>query len=487
MHLTTPRYRFTLPAFTMLDGEGRLSFERRFLLLRLTFLPTAAVLLLTYGPGSLAPALSIATAVLLDCGFVWLLLRFWPAFVLRAQIGLRMLDIAVAYVVLLYVHSYLGNTYYDSAYIFFVVGATATHGQRGMIITAAAATVAVFLGRLQLILMGVLPFAPRHISDIVYYGLLFGATGVTTGFLMTKSTEKHHYLALHDSLTGLPNRALFQDRLQQALLAARRSTEGVSVLIIDLDRFKEINDRFGHHYGDLLLKEIASRVRARLRASDTVARLGGDEFAVVLPATDAAGAEHVVRAIHQTLEKPVFLEDRAFDIAASIGVAAYPDHGEDATALLRHADIAMYVAKQQDTTRTVYHPFDNQYSSQRASLMGDLALAIEANRLSQHFQPRDFMESGEVEGVEALLRSNHPTHGDVPPEVFIPPAEHTSLIWPLTRFALEGAVEQALRLHEAGIPLQMAVHLSVRSLHDPNLDGTILHLMPRSPHVPSQL
>jgi diguanylate cyclase (GGDEF)-like protein len=476
-----------VPAFTILDARARLDFERRFLLLRLAFLLTAGVLLVTYGWNALGPSLSVVAAVALDCGFVWLLLRYFPAFVLRTQLGLRLLDILVAYVVLLQVHAFLGNAYYDSVYIFFVVGATATHGQRGMMLTAAAGTLAVFLGRMQLILMGSLSFAPRHITDIFFYGLLFGATGVTTGFLMTKSNEKHHYLALHDPLTGLPNRTLFQDRLRQGLLAAARDSAALGLLIMDLDRFKEVNDTFGHYYGDLLLREMAVRLRARLRESDTVARLGGDEFAVVLPATGAEGAQQVARAIQEAFDEPVVLEDRAFDLTVSVGIAIYPDHGEDATLLLRHADVAMYQAKQYDAGFALYDPGKDHYSTERTSLIADLRRAIEKDELALHFQPKVRLRTGEIEGVEALLRWEHGDQGMVPPDVFVPLAERAGLIRPLTRWVLEQAIAQAGRWQEMGLCVPVAVNLSARSLHDPDIECTITSLIRRWGIEPSLL
>jgi diguanylate cyclase (GGDEF)-like protein len=357
------RSRLSVPAFTILDAGARLQFERRFLLLRLSFLLTAVVLIVTYGWNAFIPSLTVVTAVLLDCGLVSLLLRYCPDLVLRAQLGLRLLDMLVAYLVLVEVHSFLGNAYYDSVYLFFVVGATATHGERGTVLASAAGALAVFLGRMQLIAMGVFPFAPRHISDVVFYGLLFAATGLTTGFLMTKSNEQHRYLALHDPLTGLPNRALFQDRLEQGLLSAQRSSSHLGLLIMDLDRFKEINDTFGHYYGDLLLQTMAARLRTRLRTSDTIARLGGDEFALVLPEADTEGACRVARSIQQVFLEPVSIEDRSLDLRVSIGIAVYPHHGDDATALFRHADVAMYVAKQDGAGYAVYDPGRDRYTS----------------------------------------------------------------------------------------------------------------------------
>lgn len=487
MRVTSLRPRISVPAFTILDAPARLEFERRFLWLRLSFLLTAAVLLITYGRPALPSSASVVAALLLDCGFVWLLLRRFPTFVLKVQLGLRLLDILVAYVAVVTVHTFLGNAYYDSVYLFFVVAATATHGQRGMALVAGAGTLAVLLGRLQLIAMGVFPFAPRHLSDVFFYGLLFTATGLTTGFLMTKSNEKHHHLALHDPLTELPNRALFQDRLEQGLLTAERTDSELGLLVMDLDRFKEINDTFGHYYGDLLLQEMAKRLVHGLRGSDTIARLGGDEFAVVLPATNIEGSVHVARNILRAFDEPVVIEERTLDLTVSIGIAVYPHHGEDATSLLRHADVAMYLAKQEDAGHALYDPSKDHYSTQRTNLITDLRYAIEHDQLHLHFQPKVHLLTGKIEGVEALARWKHPSLGPIAPDVFISLAERAGLIRPLTRRVLEMAARQAARWQEAGLELRVAVNLSARNLHDPELESTITSLMRRWKLAPDRL
>ena len=230
-------------------------------------------------------------------------------------------------------------------------------------------------------------------------------------------TERKHaeealrHQALHDELTGLPNRTLLQDRLSQAILAARRGTTPLTLLLVDLDRFKEINDTFGHHHGDLLLQQIGPRLRGVLRESDTVARLGGDEFGILLPTTDAASAVSVSQQLLRILEAPFELDGQSVEIGASIGIASYPAHGSDAATLLRGADVAMYVAKRGESGVVVYAAEQDHYSAERLALGGELRRALENGELLLHYQPKLDMRDGSLVGVEALVRWKHPLRG----------------------------------------------------------------------------
>ncbi len=289
-----------------------------------------------------------------------------------------------------------------------------------------------------------------------------------------RAQEDLRHQALHDALTGLPNRTLLQDRLEQALRATRRAGTPVALLLLDLDRFKDINDTFGHHYGDLLLREVGARLRDGLRAVDTVARLGGDEFAVLLPGVGADGAATTAARITAALERPVVLEGHPFEVSSSIGIALGSDHGDDATTLLRHADVAMYTAKSAAEPSAVYAPGQDQHSPRRLALIGELRQAIAADQLLLHYQPKVDLATGRLVGVETLVRWQHPRHGLIPPDQFIPLAEHTGLIKPLTHWVLTTALWQTRAWQDQGLLLHVAVNLSARLLHDPAVVDTIV-------------
>jgi diguanylate cyclase (GGDEF)-like protein len=289
--------------------------------------------------------------------------------------------------------------------------------------------------------------------------------------------EKEHQ-ALHDALTGLPNRTLFYDRAQQAVLAARRDGTATAVMIIDLDRFKEINDTLGHHTGDLLLKQVGPRLQGVLRDSDTVARLGGDEFGVLLRRVQGvADVELLAERITSALDQPFQVNDLRLEVGASIGSALYPEHGQDAETLIQRADVAMYMAKADHDGHAIYNPANDQHSTGRLTLVSELRQAIEAGQLVVYYQPKISLRSGEVDGVEALLRWNHPTRGMVSPDEFIPLAEQTGLIKPLTLFVVEQALRQCRAWHEAGHRIRMAVNLSARMVHDTQLPGVLRRLL----------
>ncbi|MBI3622055.1 MAG: EAL domain-containing protein [Nitrospirae bacterium] len=280
-------------------------------------------------------------------------------------------------------------------------------------------------------------------------------------------------LAYYDTLTDLPNRTLLQDRLRQTIMAGQRELKPVALLLLDLNHFKEINDTLGHHHGDLVLQQVGLRLRGVLRESDTVARLGGDEFAVVLPLAQAEHAELVVRKIMSALEPPIVIRDLPVAVEASIGIALYPDHGDRAELLIQRADVAMYAAKQSGSGSMVYAAEHDRHSPRRLTLMGELRQAIERNQLLLHYQPKINIRTHRAIGVEALVRWKHPEHGLIPPDEFIPAAEQTGLIVPLTRWVLQEAARQCRALHDAGMMLGMAANLSVRNLQDPKLPGQV--------------
>jgi diguanylate cyclase (GGDEF)-like protein/PAS domain S-box-containing protein len=291
----------------------------------------------------------------------------------------------------------------------------------------------------------------------------------------TRAEVALQHQAMHDALTGLPNRTLLHDRVAHALHPGLSNGDGrpLAFLLLDLDRFKEINDTFGHAQGDLVLREVAQRLSGAVRAADTVARLGGDEFAVLLPDTDEAGAIVVAGTLRAALDAPIRVAELALTVEASIGIALSPRHGVDGHTLLRHADVAMYAAKRGRRGSAVYASVEDQATPARLALRADLRVAIEQGALTLHYQPKVDVATGRVSGVEALVRWPHPRHGLIPPDQFISLAEQSGLIAPLTLWVLEEALRQCHRWHAAGWPLTMAVNLSTWNLHDPALPEVV--------------
>jgi diguanylate cyclase (GGDEF)-like protein len=301
--------------------------------------------------------------------------------------------------------------------------------------------------------------------------------GRTLGAAMarTHATSRLEQQALTDPLTGLANRSLFHDRLQQAVRVAARERQVVALLLIDLDRFKDVNDTLGHHWGDVLLKEVSRRLRAAVRPSDTVARLGGDEFAVILPASgDLANVSRLAGKLLEAMEQPVVLDDRPADVRGSIGVVLYPEHGDRAEDLLRRADVAMYVAKQAGGGFAVYAPEHDEHDPAQLALAGELRRALEAgDELVVRLQPQVDLRHRAPCGFEAQLRWQHPTLGGLDPDQFMPLAERTGLVKPLDRFALGAAIEACRSWRAAGWSLPVSVNISPRSLLDVSLPAFV--------------
>jgi diguanylate cyclase (GGDEF)-like protein len=306
-------------------------------------------------------------------------------------------------------------------------------------------------------------------------GLLVGCWALLVGY---QRRIKHQ--ALTDALTGLPNRTLLYDRTDQAMRQADRELVPVALALIDLDRFKEVNDTLGHHYGDQLLLQVGQRLQAALRKVDTVARLGGDEFAILLPRIEAReGVMTVARKLQASLEEPFVLEGLSLDVEASIGVAVYPDHGSDPEELLQRADIAMYTAKESHAGFVLFDPKQDQHSPRRLALLGELRRALDQRQLLLHYQPKVDAHTGQLLGVEALVRWQHPEHGLVPPGEFIPLAERTGLITPLTHYVLDEALRQGRQWSDAGHKLSIAVNVSARRLLDLQFPDEVAALLDR--------
>ncbi|HEV8230230.1 MAG TPA: EAL domain-containing protein [Candidatus Limnocylindria bacterium] len=291
--------------------------------------------------------------------------------------------------------------------------------------------------------------------------------------------KQREYQLFHDLLTGLPNRALLLERLQQQLLRLPRSGESVGLLMMDLTDFKAVNDSLGHDVGDDLLRQIGPRLASTLRASDTVARLGGDEFAILLPGTDDTGAARVATKILSSLEQAFTLEGETLDVGASIGIAVAPAHASEADQLLSRADVAMYAAKGSLGGFTVFSTEHERDGAGRLAMMAELRRAVDEGELVLYYQPQLDLRTGSVTSVEALVRWMHPKRGLVGPDEFIPVAERTGLIKRLTRTVLTEAIRQARAWELAGLRVPIAVNLSMRNIHDPQLPQTIAQLLQR--------
>jgi diguanylate cyclase (GGDEF)-like protein len=294
--------------------------------------------------------------------------------------------------------------------------------------------------------------------------------------------EYKAHQALHDSLTGMPNRALFYERLGESLVVAEANTEMVAVLLIDLDRFKEINDTLGHHVGDAVLQQIGPRLREVLREEDTVARLGGDEFAVLIPGLqDGAQAALTAGRLARAMESPLALDldddELLLDIEASIGIALYPRDGTDVSTLMQRADVAMYLAKDMHSGVELYSEEQDRHSADQLRLLGDMRRALAAGDMVLNYQPRTNLVTGQVDGVEALMRWTHPKLGPIQPDVFIPLAERTGLIHALTTHAVGSALRQQRAWAKQGLDLTVAVNLSRRNLVDASFPTRVRELL----------
>ncbi|MBI1889682.1 MAG: EAL domain-containing protein [Burkholderiales bacterium] len=287
-----------------------------------------------------------------------------------------------------------------------------------------------------------------------------------------KNEERLVFMATHDDLTGLPNRNLFEDRLNLAITHAARDIRKVAVIFLDLDQFKLVNDSMGHDQGDILLRIVASRLLETVRASDTVARLGGDEFVIVLPDLDAEdGAIFIARKVMKAIELPVFLNGQEFFVGGSIGIAMYPKDGLTIRQLVRNADTAMYRSKELGRKQICfYSPEMNEKLLERLMLENDLRRALDKNEFEIFYQPKLSMSSGRIIGFEALLRWRHPARGLIGPEEIIPMAEATGMILPIGSWVLRTSCEQLVQWHRLGHrDLCMAVNLSARQFWQEDL------------------
>jgi diguanylate cyclase (GGDEF)-like protein len=304
---------------------------------------------------------------------------------------------------------------------------------------------------------------------------------------MKYRVREMEHQAFHDTLTGLPNRALFRDRVEQAIRSAKRLGGTVAVMVMDLDRFKEVNDTFGHQSGDHLLKEVGAHVEGPLRDSDTVARLGGDEFAILAPSVAGpVGALAIAERAIRDLQRPHNVNGVEVDVGASIGVALYPHHGDNVDALLRCADIALYVSKTTGAPSLYALEHDN-HSADRLALGAQLRRAISDREITVYYQPETNFKTGNIDKVEALVRWQHPERGLLSPGEFLPVAEDTGLIRPLTSYVLDVVLEQWRQWYEQGLELSMAVNITGRDLFDQRFAYEVKDLLRKWSVPPSRL
>jgi diguanylate cyclase (GGDEF)-like protein/PAS domain S-box-containing protein len=302
-------------------------------------------------------------------------------------------------------------------------------------------------------------------------------------------TESLEHQALHDALTGLANRTLFGEQMLRALASAKRTAQSQAVLVVDLDGFKHVNDSLGHDYGDILLRLVGERIAGAMRENDTVARLGGDEFGILLAGvTDLAAAVAVAWKIQKICKPGFAVNAEVVNVSASVGIAMFPEHGNTTAELLQRADAAMYVAKKSGTGYAVFDTAQETDTARRLALLADLRQCIARDELVLHYQPKIDLHTGEISGVEALIRWQHPVQGLLLPASFMPEVENTELIEPVTRWVLNAALRQQEIWRADGVDLTMAVNVSAHSLRQSsNLPEVVAEVIEASDTPPDTL
>lgn len=281
------------------------------------------------------------------------------------------------------------------------------------------------------------------------------------------------YQALHDELTGLPNRVMLNERLSYHLSLYKRKKNKLTLFILDLNKFKEVNDTLGHHIGDQLLIKVGERFTKLLRENDTIARLGGDEFAILLPDTNAVQAINIAEKINESIESAFNIKEYELLIGVSIGIAVYPRDGKDLHTLMQHADVAMYVAKKNSRNYSHYNPEEDENSIDRLSLVTELRKALKNDELELYFQPKIALESNKISGAEALLRWNHPNFGMINTENIVELAEQVGLINDLTEWIVEQAIAYCSHCHESGYTINVSINLSAHNIRNQKMCMTV--------------
>lgn len=332
-------------------------------------------------------------------------------------------------------------------------------------------------------------FGAKHFLDLIVAGqdvsrVVLEITGLAISALLfvhlsSKQSRQLAHLALYDVLTGLPNRTLFNHRLEGAVSSRSKNDYPFTVMLMDLDGFKQVNDVLGHHTGDLLLAQVGQRLgQCAKRDSDTIARLGGDEFAMIVDC-DLEGAICVAEEILRVFETPFMIQDRSIDIGTSIGIVVCPGHGPTAEEVLQQADLAMYDAKRKRLGYTVYSEKLRLAGDDNLALIAELRRALDtgSSELQLHYQPKKDLRSGEIIGMEALIRWEHPERGLVSPAEFIPAVEKTPLIKPLTEWVISEAVRQCSLWREAGHDLRVAINVSPNNLKSSRILQTVTQML----------
>jgi diguanylate cyclase (GGDEF)-like protein len=319
------------------------------------------------------------------------------------------------------------------------------------------------------------------VTGFILFGLVLGIFQYLIGELLTSKlrSDKLQRIATTDELTGLGNREQFHAMIGKRIAAARETQGSLAVLLMDLDRFKEINDTLGHHYGDVLLKDLGPRLTAAIGEGGFVARLGGDEFGILLAedTDDTAVLDVVMARLFKSISQPFVIDELSLEVGASVGVARFPQDGEDSHALLRCADIAMYAAKETQTEFKLYTADQNQHSKRRLGVLSGIRHALVQDEIVVHYQPIIDLDDGRVRGAEGLVRWQHPEHGLIPPGAFVQTVEQTGLIGPLTRHVLERSIAECAAWRQDGREMSVAVNLSVRNLLDHDLPKQIERLL----------
>ncbi len=319
------------------------------------------------------------------------------------------------------------------------------------------------------------------VTGFILFGLVLVIFQYLIGELLTskRRSDKLQRIATTDELTGLGNREYFSEVVQRRIAAAVESSGRFAVLLMDLDRFKEINDTLGHHYGDLLLRELGPRLTSAIGDGGFVARLGGDEFGILLAedTDDPAVLDVIMTRLFKSVSQPFMIDELSLEVGASVGVARFPKDGEDSHGLLRCADIAMYTAKEAQTDYKIYTEEQDEHSKQRLAVLSGIRHALVQDEIVVHYQPIIDLDDLRVRGAEGLVRWQHPEHGLIPPGAFVQTVEQTGLIGPLTRHVLERSIAQCAAWRTDGRHMSVAVNLSVRNLLDRDLPKEIERLL----------